>query len=223
MFSLFYEITTALQERGIFYKCWSVHALALSNDGNILARRYRRHQTLEYQITQRTYMCQSSPTAQLVVRPGSKQSIVPQKHFVMVQEWAIWYSCDRIQLTWIAIGMRDNVVQVLLLNSNSQLQSVFAGRLEHTVPKSVAFTQRGNIYIFGLYDVIDNVRTIHLYPLERERSDPVLCHRATKVYPKQVAFGEESKLLLGGSDNGSVYLFEEGLGGCWQSATQKRV
>ena len=52
----------------------------------------------------------------------------------------------------IAVGMRDNVVQVLLLNTNSQLQSIYAGRLDGTVPKSIAFVQRGSMHVFGLYD-----------------------------------------------------------------------
>ncbi|KAI6123810.1 hypothetical protein EDD16DRAFT_1704129 [Pisolithus croceorrhizus] len=164
------------------------------------------------------------------------------------------------------IGMRDNIVQVLLLNSNSQLQSVFVGQLEHMVPKSVAFTQRGNIYIFGLYDgnvvkmnaadgiilsehcydsvmyalfcplieclshqdcrgcavvslkkelvVIDNATNgFTLYPLDRE--DPIryfVTEPQSVPVPKQVAFGEESKIIVGGSDNGSVYLFERRTG-----------
>ncbi|KAI6095107.1 hypothetical protein EDD16DRAFT_1502488, partial [Pisolithus croceorrhizus] len=154
----------------------------------------------------------------------------------------------------IAIGMCDNVVQVLLLNSNSQLQSVFVGRLEHMVPKSVAFTQRGNIYIFGLYDgnvehcydsvmyalfcplieclshqdcrgcaavslkkelvVIDNATNgFTLYPLDCE--DPIryfVTEPQSVPIPKQVAFREESKIIVGGSDNGSVYLFERRTG-----------
>lgn len=48
--------------------------------------------------------------------------------------------------------MCDNVVQVLLLNTNSQLQSVFAGRLDGTVPKSITFVQCGSMHVFGLYD-----------------------------------------------------------------------
>ena len=52
----------------------------------------------------------------------------------------------------IAVGMRDCVVEVLLLNTNSQLQSVYAGRLDSTVPKSIAFVQRESLHVFGLYD-----------------------------------------------------------------------
>jgi len=44
------------------------------------------------------------------------------------------------------------MVQVLILNASAQLQSVFAVRLESTVPKSVAFADNRDIYVFGLYD-----------------------------------------------------------------------
>ncbi|KIO01076.1 hypothetical protein M404DRAFT_29039 [Pisolithus tinctorius Marx 270] len=163
---------------------------------------------------------------------------------------------------WIAVGMRDSVIQVLLLNANSQLQPIFAGQLENTVPKSITFTQRGNIYMIGLYDgkvikmdatdgvilsehcydsvmytlffslvqhsshqdcrgcaavslkkelvVIDNATNgFTLYLLDR--GDPIRYFVTEPQHvpvPKQVAFGEESKIIVGGSDNGSVYLFE---------------
>ena len=48
--------------------------------------------------------------------------------------------------------MQDNVVQVFMLDPNSQLQSVFAGRLESTLPKAIAFTDIGCIFVFGLFD-----------------------------------------------------------------------
>jgi hypothetical protein len=44
------------------------------------------------------------------------------------------------------------MVQILVLNTSSQLQSVFAVQLENTVPKSVAFADNKAIYVFGLYD-----------------------------------------------------------------------
>ncbi|KAG1906100.1 uncharacterized protein F5891DRAFT_942424, partial [Suillus fuscotomentosus] len=54
--------------------------------------------------------------------------------------------------TWIAVGMRDKIVQVLILNMNSQLQAVFLVQLNNSVPKSVAFAENGCVYVFGLYD-----------------------------------------------------------------------
>jgi hypothetical protein len=54
--------------------------------------------------------------------------------------------------TWIAVGTRDKIVQVLVLNPNSQLEASFSVRLDNTVPKSVAFADDKGVYVFGLYD-----------------------------------------------------------------------
>jgi hypothetical protein len=54
--------------------------------------------------------------------------------------------------TRIAVGTRDKIVQVIVLNANSQLEAVFAVRLDNTVPKSVAFADDKGVYVFGLYD-----------------------------------------------------------------------
>ncbi|KAG6369241.1 WD40-repeat-containing domain protein [Boletus reticuloceps] len=142
----------------------------------------------------------------------------------------------------VAVGMRDNVVQVLLLNANSQLQSIFAGRLDDTVPRSVAFSGHENLYIFGLFDgkvmnisdgnilnehhcgsiigytaislkkhlvVVDNAANgFTLYRLDSP--SPIrtyITEPPTVLVPKQVAFGEDVKIVVGGSDNGNVYIF----------------
>lgn len=47
--------------------------------------------------------------------------------------------------------MRDHVVQVLLFNTHGQLSSVFAGRIDNIVPKSMAFVD-DDLYVFGLFD-----------------------------------------------------------------------
>ncbi|KAG1750309.1 WD40-repeat-containing domain protein [Suillus occidentalis] len=150
----------------------------------------------------------------------------------------------------IAVGMRDKMIQVLTLNANSQLQSVFAVRLENTVPKSVAFADNRGIYVFGLYDrnviklrdedgdtvreiscnsvighaavhlkrgvfVVDNATDgFTLYRLEGD-GEPVRTFATavpTVSVPKQVAFGEEGKVVVGGSDNGLVYIFDRKTG-----------
>jgi len=58
--------------------------------------------------------------------------------------------------------------------------------------------------------VIDNASNgFTLYRLDC--ADPIrvyLTEPPTIPVPKQVAFGEESKLVIGGSDNGCVYLFD---------------
>ncbi|KAG1882038.1 hypothetical protein C8R48DRAFT_562525, partial [Suillus tomentosus] len=146
----------------------------------------------------------------------------------------------------IAIGTRDKIVQVLVLNANSQLQAVFSVQLDNTVPKSVAFADDGSVYAFGLYDgnfiklngndgtvvkeyscksvighaavhqkrgvfVVDNAADgFTLYRLDGNEEPVRTFITATPrvSVPKQVAFGAEGRLVVGGSDNGSVYVFE---------------
>ncbi|KAG1769701.1 WD40-repeat-containing domain protein, partial [Suillus placidus] len=150
----------------------------------------------------------------------------------------------------IAVGTRDKMVQVLILNTSSQLQSVFAVQLENTVPKSVAFTDNKAIYVFRLYDgkfmklededgtiveevscksligyaavhqkcgvfIVDNATDgFTLYRLEG-KGEPIRTF-ATALPSlsvlKQVAFGEEGKVIVGGSDNGLAYVFDRKMG-----------
>ncbi|KAG1892293.1 hypothetical protein F4604DRAFT_1672345 [Suillus subluteus] len=150
----------------------------------------------------------------------------------------------------IAVGTRDKMVQVLMLNTSVQLQSVFTVQLENTVPKSVAFADNRTIYIFGLYDgkfmnleeedgtiveeiscksmighaalhqkrgvfVVDNATDgFTLYHLEG-KGEPLqtfVTALPSMSVPKQVAFGEEGKVVVGGSDNGLAYIFDRKMG-----------
>ncbi|KAI5990804.1 hypothetical protein EDC04DRAFT_2587750 [Pisolithus marmoratus] len=147
----------------------------------------------------------------------------------------------------IVVGTRNNVVQVLALSAAYQLHSVFAGQLDNTVPKHIAFSEAGIIYMFGLYDgnvirmsskdgtiisenhanhgsaavnfkkgifVVDNVTDgFTMYHLES--GQPVrtfITTLASIPIPKQVAFGEESKVMIGSSDTGCVYVFSRRTG-----------
>lgn len=173
-----------------------------------------------------------------------------------------WDSASPEASARIAVGTRDKIVQVLILNPNSQLQAVFSVRLDNTVPKSVAFANDRGVYAFGLYDgnfiklngddgavmkeyscksvmsvyssppvyelltffsghaavnqkrgvfVVDNAADgFTLYRLEGDE-EPVrtfVTAAPSVLVPKQVAFGAEGRLVVGGSDNGSVYVFE---------------
>ncbi|KAG1734252.1 uncharacterized protein EDB91DRAFT_1084156 [Suillus paluster] len=146
----------------------------------------------------------------------------------------------------IAVGTRDQMVQVLMPNTSVQLQSIFAVQLENTVPKSVAFVDNRAIYVFRLYDgkfmklededgtiveeiscksmigepkawgfVIDNATDgFTLYHLEG-KGEPVrtfMTALPSMSVPKQVAFGEEGKVVAGGSDNGLAYIFNRKMG-----------
>ncbi|KAG1850993.1 uncharacterized protein F5891DRAFT_950752, partial [Suillus fuscotomentosus] len=152
--------------------------------------------------------------------------------------------------TRIAVGTRDKIVQVLVLNTNSQLEAVFAVRLDNTVPKSVAFADDKGVYVFGLYDgnfiklkgddgavvkeyscqsvighaainqkrgvfVVDNATDgFTLYRLlgDEEPVRTFITAPPSVSVPKQVAFGAEGRLVVGGSDNGLVYIFERKTG-----------
>ncbi|KAI6012963.1 hypothetical protein BKA83DRAFT_4365405 [Pisolithus microcarpus] len=146
-----------------------------------------------------------------------------------------WDSASAESTCQIALGTCDNIVQVLVLGANSQLQSVFAGQLDSTVPRSIAFGDTGSIYVFGLYDgnVIGTVLSEHrcqsvigsaavhlkrgLFVVDNA-TDGFTLYRLESVdpptvpVPKQVSFGEDGKVVIGGSDNGSVYVFNRRTG-----------
>ncbi|KAG1739236.1 hypothetical protein EDD22DRAFT_851988 [Suillus occidentalis] len=223
----------------------SVHALAISNDGQVLACRWP---------TTAETLCYGTGLGYVVFL---RRSVIDKRF----QEICVrmlgsgfeitclsWDSTSSEANTRIAVGMRDKIVQVLLLNANSQLQSVFAVRLDNTVPKSVAFADNYDIYVFGLYDgkfiklegkdgtvvrefschghaavnlkrgifVVDNVTDgFTMYRLEDEGEEPVRTFTTavpSMSVPKQVAFGEEGRVVAGGSDNGLVYIFDRKAG-----------
>ncbi|KAG2108100.1 WD40-repeat-containing domain protein [Suillus cothurnatus] len=148
--------------------------------------------------------------------------------------------------TRIAVGTRDKIVQVLALNTNLQLEAIFAVRLDNTVPKSVAFADDKGVYVFGVYDgnfiklkgddsavlkeyscqsvirhaavnqkrgvfVVDNATdgfTLYRLVGNEEPVRTFVTAPPSVSVPKQVAFGAEGRLVVGGSDNGLVYIFE---------------
>ncbi|KAJ8581076.1 hypothetical protein M405DRAFT_847264 [Rhizopogon salebrosus TDB-379] len=279
----------------------SLHALAISNDGHILAGgvscgvwAMTRKATVEtlcygtglgYIIFLRRSLIDKNFQEICTRRLGSGFEIT-------CLSWHLTSSESNI---WIAVETRDNMVQVLILNTSAQLQSVFAVRLDNTVPKSIAFTDNRDIYVFGLYDgnvtfasyqapnsmkleggdaftdnrdiyvfglydgnvtfasyqapnsmkleggdgnvvkeiscqsvighaavcqkrgvfVVDNATDgFTLYRLEGE-GQPVRTFATAPPsvsVPKQVAFGEEGKVVMGGSDNGLIYIFDRKTG-----------
>ncbi|KAG1747801.1 WD40-repeat-containing domain protein [Suillus paluster] len=161
-----------------------------------------------------------------------------------------WHSTSFEGNLRIVVGTRDKMVQVLTLNISSQLQSIFAVRLENTVPKSVAFADNRSIYVFGLYDgnfmklkdedgyivqeiscksmighavvyskrgvfIVDNATDgFTLYRLEGD-GEPIQMFATglpSVSVLKQVAFREEGKVVVGGSDHGLVYIFDRKTG-----------
>lgn len=61
----------------------------------------------------------------------------------------VWDSTSSEGNMRIAVGTRDKIVQVLVLNPNSQLQAVFSVWPDNTVPKSIAFADNGCVNVFG--------------------------------------------------------------------------
>ncbi|KAG2123445.1 WD40-repeat-containing domain protein [Suillus clintonianus] len=263
----------------------SVYALAISNDGHLLAcagtegiklwdikSRKELTSSSHHHESQGTVSCAiwttTRKTAAETLCYGTglgyiiflRRSLTNQKTFQEICARRLGSGFEITCLSWhstssegnlrIAVWTRDKMVQVLTLNTSSQLQSVFAVRLENMVPKSVAFADNRDIYVFGLYDgnfiklknedgvvlqetscksvighaavhskrgvfVVDNATdSFTLYRLEGD-GEPVRTF-ATAVpsmsVPKQVAFGEEGKVVVGGSDNGLVYVFDRKTG-----------
>ncbi|KAG2140902.1 quinon protein alcohol dehydrogenase-like superfamily [Suillus bovinus] len=150
----------------------------------------------------------------------------------------VWDSTSSEANTRIAVGTRDKIVQVLVLNPNSQLQAVFSVRLDNTMPKSVAFSDNGCVYVFGLYDgnfiklraddgavikeyscqsvighaAVNQKRGVFVVDNATDGDEEPVRTFVTAVpsvsVPKQVAFGAEGRLVIRGSDHGSVYAFE---------------
>ncbi|KAG2121579.1 WD40-repeat-containing domain protein [Suillus cothurnatus] len=254
----------------------SVHALAISNDGHILAGggtegikfwdvQSRKELTCSPHECRGTVSCAvwatTRQTAAETLCYGTglgyivfvRRSLI-DKTFQEICARRLGSGFEITCLSWhssadgnirIAVGTRDKMVQVLVLNANLQLQSVFAVQLETTIPKSVAFTDSRDIYVFGLYDgnfmklneegnvikeincqsvithqkrgvfVVDNaIDGFTLYRLEGEGESVRTFTTAvpSMSVPKQVVFGEEGKVVIGGSDNGLVYVFDRKTG-----------
>ncbi|KAG1762224.1 hypothetical protein EDD22DRAFT_847214 [Suillus occidentalis] len=198
----------------------SVYALAISNDGNLLACGGKKADT-------QPYTGKNSHLHLTIMNPGEQKTAAETLCYGTGLGYIIFL---RHSLTNIAVGTRDKIVQVLTLNASLQLQSVFT---------SVAFADNRDVYVFGLYDgnftklkdedgsvvqemscksvighaavrskwgvfVVDNAADgFTLYRLDGD-GEPVQTF-ATAIpsmsLPNQVAFGEEGKVVVGGSNN----------------------
>ncbi|KAG1744733.1 WD40-repeat-containing domain protein [Suillus lakei] len=231
----------------------SVHALAISNDGQVLAcggtegvKLWDINSCKELACSSHHHESQGtvSCAAWTLTRPTTTETLcygtglgyvvflrrsVIDKQFqgICVRRLGSgfkitclsWDSTSSEANTWIAVGMRDKIVQVLLLNANSQLQSIFAVWLDNTVPKSVVFAENYNIYIFGLYNgkfiKLEGKDGTVVREFSYEGEEPVQTFTTavpSMLVPKQVAFREEGRVVAGGSDNSLVYIFDRKAG-----------
>ncbi|KIJ64130.1 hypothetical protein HYDPIDRAFT_29014 [Hydnomerulius pinastri MD-312] len=242
----------------------TVHALAISNDGEILASggadgvklwNITSHKEIPSNTTHNacgavsciTWIKTKHSTAEMLCYGTGLGYLVflrpnpVDKHFPEICARRLGSGFEVTCVAWDASWLDGG--------SRIVLQSVFAGRLNSTVPKSICYADHGNLYIFGLYDgnvvkmsiaegtilsehhcesvigyaavslkkglvIVDNATNgFTLYRLDT--AGPIrtfITNLPTVPVPKQVAFGEESKIIVGGSDNGSVYLFDWRLG-----------
>ncbi|KIJ06800.1 hypothetical protein PAXINDRAFT_158620 [Paxillus involutus ATCC 200175] len=147
-------------------------------------------------------------------------------------------TCDTHDIsggTCFITGTRDKRVQVWSLDSRHQFSNVFSIELSTTVPRA-SFFHGTDIIICGMYDgeilrgkdglilgtytagmmigsaamdpthsfiVIDNIdgACIHMYNTKPE-----------KAYPKQVALAERAGNVVGGGENGVVFVFNKNSG-----------
>ena len=79
-------------------------------------------------------------------------------------------------------------------------------------------------YDQGLF-AIDNVaQGFSLYTLEdMQFLREYLTGKPTKRFPKQVEFGEDSRVLVGGSDHGTIYVFDRKLHSWWKPFNMKMM
>ncbi|KAG2740495.1 WD40 repeat-like protein, partial [Suillus brevipes Sb2] len=245
----------------------SVHALAISNDGQVLACGGTEGVKLWDINSRKELACSShrhesrgtvSCAAWTLTRPTTAETLcygtglgyvvflrrsVIDKRFQEICARRLGSGFEITCLSWDSTSSEAN--------TRIALQSVFAVRLDNTVPKSVAFADNYDIYVFGLYDgkfiklegkdstvvrefscqsvighaavnlkrglfVVDNATDgFTMYRLEDEGEEPVRTFTTavpSMLVPKQVAFGEEGRVVAGGSDNGLVYIFDRKAG-----------
>ncbi|KAG6326352.1 hypothetical protein ID866_12737 [Astraeus odoratus] len=155
---------------------------------------------------------------------------------------AISSDTESIAGVHIAVGTRNKRVQVWALNAGNQLSNIFSVELSTTVLWVVHFLggdmavfgmYDGDIYTCGSYlgfiysphrgsvaiDIgqtlflIDNgVSGFSLHKMSDSSCIRTYDTKPAKSYLKQVAFAENDTLVVGGSDNGGVYMFDKSSG-----------
>ncbi|KAI6169929.1 hypothetical protein EDD17DRAFT_1502811 [Pisolithus thermaeus] len=128
----------------------SIHALAISIDGAILATG-GTHGIRLWNIK----TCKETGVTAHLESHGTKQKyyqeICARRLGAGLEVTCFAWDPSSPESSHIAVGTHDHAVQVLSLSSSLQLQSVFAGHLDNIVPKALCFVAH-NLYVFGLYD-----------------------------------------------------------------------
>ncbi|KAI6038109.1 WD40-repeat-containing domain protein [Pisolithus marmoratus] len=79
------------------------------------------------------------------------QEICAQRLGMGLEVTCFAWDPSSLESSHITVGTHDHAIQVLLLSSSLQLQLVFTGHLDNTVPKALCFSDN-SLYVFGLYD-----------------------------------------------------------------------
>ncbi|KAF8579382.1 WD40 repeat-like protein [Ramaria rubella] len=137
----------------------------------------------------------------------------------------------------IAIATRDNMVQVWKVNARGTLHSVFSVQLNGTVPRAVGFADTFNkdtpnkeflnkdVLVFRLFDgnmhVLrgDDGKVMVTHELGSRIGSAAISNKHNQCVIDNttdgfdlywlVTFGEDGKVIVGGSDHGVAYVFDQ--------------
>ncbi|KAF8500664.1 hypothetical protein BU17DRAFT_72065 [Hysterangium stoloniferum] len=141
----------------------------------------------------------------------------------------------------IAVSTRDKIVQVWNYDPKEVLHPVFLVELGVTIPRHLGFADNvtQDIYVFGLFNGQmqmlrgNDSKIISIHKVSQRIGSAAISDRHNQFVvdnnldgfslhqldddayiwvPKQVAFGEDSKVIVGGSDHGAMYVFDRRMG-----------
>ncbi|KIK12252.1 hypothetical protein PISMIDRAFT_18872 [Pisolithus microcarpus 441] len=107
----------------------------------------------------------------------------------------------------IVFGMYDGDIHILRSDNGMVVKTRTTGM----ITGSVCVDQTGSLF------AIDNtISRFSLHQLSDGSCIRTYDTKLLKTYPKQVAFAEDGTVIIGGSDNSLVYIFEKNTGTLWQ-------
>ncbi|KAI6009779.1 WD40-repeat-containing domain protein [Pisolithus microcarpus] len=117
----------------------------------------------------------------------------------------------------IVVATQDRRVQAWTLDSRNRFSSTFSVQLKTSIPRAV-YTHGCDVIVFRMYNGdIHILRSDDRMVIETRTTGMITCIRMydtkpLKTYPKQVAFMEDGTVIVGGSNNGLVYIFKKNTG-----------
>ncbi|KAG1836203.1 hypothetical protein DFJ58DRAFT_847087 [Suillus subalutaceus] len=187
----------------------SVHALAVSNDGQAFACGGTEGIKVWDIKSRKELTCsthnESRGTVSCAVWITTRLAMTETLCYGTELGYIVFLQCSPVdvRMSWFIIEFSPNINQMLF-------QETCTRRLGLGF-EITSFADDKGVYVFGLYDGNfiklkgDDSAVVKEYSCQS-----VIGHAAVnqKRVPKQVAFGAEGRLVVGGSDNGLVYIFE---------------